>query len=73
VGASRVDDVGSDLLTEIKDVQLILDASTDTRAPLPFASVVRDKVLTALAHGLGAKDCSAVYQITRMCAGLNPA
>ena len=66
----RFDDVGSDLLTELKDVQLILEASTDARAPLPFANIVRDKVLTALAHGLGAKDCSAVYEITRMCAGL---
>jgi 3-hydroxyisobutyrate dehydrogenase-like beta-hydroxyacid dehydrogenase len=66
----RFDDVGSDLLTELKDVQLILEASTDVRAPLPFASIVRDRVLTALAHGLGAKDCSAVYEVTRMYAGL---
>jgi len=66
----RFDDVGFDLLAELKDVQLILEASTDARAPLPFANIVRDKVLSALAHGLGAKDCSAVYEITRMCAGL---
>lgn len=66
----RFDDVGFDLLGELKDVQLILDASTDTRAPLPFASVVRDKLLTAVAHGLGAKDCSAAYEVTRMNAGL---
>jgi 3-hydroxyisobutyrate dehydrogenase-like beta-hydroxyacid dehydrogenase len=66
----RFDDVGFDLLSELKDVQLILDASTDACAPLPFANIVHDKVLTALARGLGAKDCSAVYEITRMCAGL---
>jgi 3-hydroxyisobutyrate dehydrogenase-like beta-hydroxyacid dehydrogenase len=67
----RFDDVGSDLLTGgLKDVQLILKAATDARAPLPFASIMRDRVLTALARGLGAKDCSAVYEITRMCAGL---
>jgi 3-hydroxyisobutyrate dehydrogenase-like beta-hydroxyacid dehydrogenase len=66
----RFDDVGFDLLSELKDVQLILEASTDARAPLPFVNIVHDKVLTALAHGLGAKDCSAVYEITRMCAGL---
>ena len=66
----RFDDVGFDVLGELKDVQLILDASTDARAPLPFASVVRDKLLTAVAQGLGAKDCSAVYEVTRVSAGL---
>jgi hypothetical protein len=29
---------------------LILDASTETRVPLPFANIVRDKMLAALAH-----------------------
>jgi 3-hydroxyisobutyrate dehydrogenase-like beta-hydroxyacid dehydrogenase len=66
----RYDDVGFDLLGGLKDVQLILDASTEARAPLPFASVVRDKALTAVAHDLGAKDVSVVYEITRMNAGL---
>jgi 3-hydroxyisobutyrate dehydrogenase-like beta-hydroxyacid dehydrogenase len=66
----RFDDVGFDLLGGLKDVQLILDASTETRVPLPFANVVRDKALTAVAHGLGAKDASVVYEITRMQAGL---
>jgi 3-hydroxyisobutyrate dehydrogenase-like beta-hydroxyacid dehydrogenase len=66
----RFDDVGFDLLGGLKDVQLILDASTEVRAPLPFASILRDKVLTAAAHGLGAKDVSVVYEITRMQAGL---
>ena len=66
----RFDDVGFDLLGGLKDVQLILDASTEARAPLPFASIVRDKALTAVAHGLGAKDVSVAYEITRMNAGL---
>ena len=66
----RFDDVGFDLLGGLKDVQLILDASTEARVPLPFASVLRDKALTAVAHGLGGKDVSVVYEITRMHAGL---
>jgi 3-hydroxyisobutyrate dehydrogenase-like beta-hydroxyacid dehydrogenase len=66
----RFDDVGFDLLGGLKDVQVILDASTETRVPLPFANAIRDKALTAVAHGLGAKDVSAVYEITRICAGL---
>jgi len=68
--ARRFDEVGFDLLGGLKDVELILDASTETRAPLPFANVARDKVLTAIAHGLGAKDVSVAYEVTRMCAGL---
>lgn len=66
----RFDEVGFDVLGGLKDVQVILDASTEARAPLPFANVVRDKTLTAIAHGLGAKDVSAVYEITRLAAGL---
>ncbi len=66
----RFDDVGFDLLGGLKDVQLILDASTEARAPLPFANVIREKALTADAHGLGAKDVSVAYEITRMNAGL---
>jgi len=66
----RFDDVGFDLLGGLKDVQLILEASTETRVPLPFANVVRDKALTAVAHGLGAKDVSVAYEMTRMSAGL---
>jgi 3-hydroxyisobutyrate dehydrogenase-like beta-hydroxyacid dehydrogenase len=66
----RFDEVGFDLLGGLKDVQLILDASTEARAPLPFANVVRDKALTGVARGLGPKDVSVVYEITRMNAGL---
>jgi 3-hydroxyisobutyrate dehydrogenase-like beta-hydroxyacid dehydrogenase len=66
----RFDDVGFDLLGGLKDVQLVLEASTEARVPLPFANVVRDKALTAVAHGLGAKDVSVVYEITRMQAAL---
>ena len=35
-----------------------------------MASVLRDKALTAVAYGLGAKDVRVVYEITRMNAGL---
>jgi 3-hydroxyisobutyrate dehydrogenase-like beta-hydroxyacid dehydrogenase len=67
----RFDDVGFDLLSGLKDVQLVLDASTEARAPLPFANVIRDKTLTGLARGLGAKDVSVLYEITRINAGLD--
>jgi 3-hydroxyisobutyrate dehydrogenase-like beta-hydroxyacid dehydrogenase len=62
---------GFDLASGFKDVQLMLQASTDVRAPLPFASIAREKFLAAMANGLQDHDWSAIYEITRMNAGLD--
>jgi hypothetical protein len=40
------------------------------RAPLIFASAIREKFLTALASGMAEKDWSAIYEIARTNAGL---
>jgi 3-hydroxyisobutyrate dehydrogenase-like beta-hydroxyacid dehydrogenase len=70
VRARTFDEVGFALRAALKDTQLMLEASTDVRAPLPFGSIVRDKLLAASANGLEDKDWSAIYEITRMNAGL---
>ncbi len=59
-----------DLSSGFKDVTLMLQASTQVQAPLPYASTIREKFLTALANGLAEKDWSAVSEISRMHAGL---
>jgi 3-hydroxyisobutyrate dehydrogenase-like beta-hydroxyacid dehydrogenase len=64
------DNVGFDLVSGLKDVQLMLQASTDTRVALSYAAVIREKFLSAIAHGMGSKDWSAIYEVTRMNAGL---
>ena len=64
------DEAAFELITGFKDVSLILQASTDARAPLSYISIIREKFLAALAHGLETKDWSAIYDITRMNAGL---
>jgi 3-hydroxyisobutyrate dehydrogenase-like beta-hydroxyacid dehydrogenase len=64
------DEAAFELITGFKDVSLIMQASTDSQAPLPYISVIRDKFLAALAHDLELKDWSAIYEITRMNAGL---
>ena len=64
------DDAGFDLVSGLKDVRLILDAAVDTRVALPYASIIQDKLLSALAHGMAHRDWSATYDITRMNAGL---
>jgi 3-hydroxyisobutyrate dehydrogenase-like beta-hydroxyacid dehydrogenase len=59
-----------DLLSAFKDVQLILQNSSDVRVPLPYASTIRDKFLAAIANDLEKKDWISTYEITRMLAGL---
>jgi 3-hydroxyisobutyrate dehydrogenase-like beta-hydroxyacid dehydrogenase len=61
---------GFDLASGFKDVQLMLQASTDVAAPLPYASVAREKFLAAVAQGMENHDWSAIYEIARWNAGL---
>jgi 3-hydroxyisobutyrate dehydrogenase-like beta-hydroxyacid dehydrogenase len=53
-----------------KDVRLALEAGEAAHAPLPFASVMRDNFLDAIAHGDGEKDWSAVSMVAARRAGL---
>lgn len=55
----------------LKDVELFLEAAGAVHVPLPFASVVRDKLHTAIANGMSDHDWSAIYEITRRQAGLD--
>jgi 3-hydroxyisobutyrate dehydrogenase-like beta-hydroxyacid dehydrogenase len=54
---------GFKLALGLKDVRLMLAASETAGAPLPFASVVRDNFVDALAHGDGDKDWAAVSRV----------
>lgn len=60
---STLDGVGS------KDVRLILETAAQYKAPLPFGSVVRDKITAAQAHGWGHCDWSVLTEISRVNAG----
>lgn len=64
------DDAAFELKSGFKDVQLMLQTAVDNRAPLNYASVIHDKLLAALAQGWDYRDWSAIYDITRMNAGL---
>lgn len=61
---------GFDLKLGLKDAKLALEAGEAANVPLPFASVLRDNYLDALAHGDGAKDWSAISRVTARRAGL---
>jgi 3-hydroxyisobutyrate dehydrogenase-like beta-hydroxyacid dehydrogenase len=65
------DEAGFELSTGFKDVQLMLAAATEARAPLPYAELIRSKMLTLLAHDLGAKDWAVIAEVARSAAGLD--
>jgi 3-hydroxyisobutyrate dehydrogenase-like beta-hydroxyacid dehydrogenase len=54
----------------LKDVRLMLEAADGLAAPMPFASVVRDRFLSAIANGYGDLDWSAMTLMVAQSAGL---
>jgi 3-hydroxyisobutyrate dehydrogenase-like beta-hydroxyacid dehydrogenase len=64
------DNVGFDLLSAFKDVQLILQTSSDVRVSLSHGNNIKDMYTGAIANDMGKKDWIGIYDITRMFAGL---
>jgi 3-hydroxyisobutyrate dehydrogenase-like beta-hydroxyacid dehydrogenase len=54
----------------LKDVRLALAAADSAGVPLPVASLVHDRFLSALGHGLGEKDWSVIARLAAEDAGL---
>ena len=64
-------DAGFTLSGAMKDMELMMQAAGDIRAPLPFGSIVRDKLLTAAAQGMEELDWAVISEISRTQAGLD--
>ena len=69
IAAQRFEPAGFKLTLGLKDVRLVLEAGEAVNTPLPFASVLRDNLLDAVAHGLSEQDWSAVTEVARRRAG----
>ncbi len=54
----------------LKDVRLVLQAAEAASVPMPFASVVRDRFITAMARGNQDKDWSVIGRVAAEDAGL---
>ncbi len=54
----------------LKDVRLALSAAEAVDAPMPFASVIRDHMLTAIARGMEDLDWSSTAKLAAANAGL---
>jgi 3-hydroxyisobutyrate dehydrogenase-like beta-hydroxyacid dehydrogenase len=55
----------------LKDIRLVLAASEQSGAPMPFASVLRDNFVDAIAHGDSDKDWGAISKVALRRAGLS--
>lgn len=63
IAEQRFDPAAFRLVLGLKDVGLALSAGHEQRVPLPFASILRDNLLEAIAHGDGELDWSALSQV----------
>lgn len=63
IAEQRFDPAAFRMVLGLKDVGLALSAGQEQRVPLPFASVLRDNLLAAIAHGDGDLDWSALSQV----------
>jgi 3-hydroxyisobutyrate dehydrogenase-like beta-hydroxyacid dehydrogenase len=54
----------------LKDVRLVLQAADAAGVPLPIASLVRDRFLSAIGHGHAEKDWSVIAKLAAEDAGL---
>jgi 3-hydroxyisobutyrate dehydrogenase-like beta-hydroxyacid dehydrogenase len=70
IGRQQYTPPGFDLVLGMKDVNLALKAGDQANVPLPFASVLRDAFLDAVANGDANKDWSAIARVAARKAGL---
>jgi len=70
IAEQRFEPAGFKLKLGLKDVKLALTAAEDVTAPLPIASLLRDRYLSAMARGDGDKDWSAVAAESAVEAGV---
>ncbi len=71
IGEQKFTPPGFDMRLGLKDTKLALAAGEEVNVPLPFASVLRDNYLEALAHGGEKKDWSAISTVTARRAALD--
>ena len=69
--SQRFEPAGFKLPLALKDNRLLLAAAEQATVPMPLAALIRDRMLTALAQGLGESDWSAIARVSSRDAGLS--
>jgi 3-hydroxyisobutyrate dehydrogenase-like beta-hydroxyacid dehydrogenase len=70
IASDNFEPVGFKLPLGFKDNRLLLAAAEEVAVPMPMASLVHDRFVTALAQGLGEADWSSIARISYQNAGL---
>ncbi|CAM5765114.1 dehydrogenase [Labrys miyagiensis] len=65
----RFEPAGFKLALGLKDIRLALEAAEAARAPMPFASTLKDNLLDGVAHGEGDLDLAALSRVAARRAG----
>ena len=63
ISANRYEPPGFGLRLGAKDIGLVLRAAEAANVPMPFAGVLRDNLIDAIAHGDGDKDLAALATV----------
>lgn len=70
IAERRYQPAGFRVTLGLKDIRLALQAAEAARVPLPFASVLRDHLLEALAAGMAEHDWASLAEVAARRAGL---
>jgi 3-hydroxyisobutyrate dehydrogenase-like beta-hydroxyacid dehydrogenase len=70
IADERYEPAGFKLALGLKDVRLALAAADAAATPMPLASLIRDHLLSAIAHGQGDMDWAGLAQVIAENAGL---
>jgi 3-hydroxyisobutyrate dehydrogenase-like beta-hydroxyacid dehydrogenase len=71
IAEEKFEPAGFALKLGLKDVRQVLEAAHDLAAPMPFASIVRDHLVSAMAHGQESLDWSSFSRVAARNAGLD--
>ncbi|GBD46867.1 NAD(P)-dependent oxidoreductase [Methylopila sp. Yamaguchi] len=69
IASETFEPAGFKLSLGLKDVRLALEAAEAARTPMPFAAVLRDNLIDAVAHGEGDLDWAALAKVAARRAG----
>jgi 3-hydroxyisobutyrate dehydrogenase-like beta-hydroxyacid dehydrogenase len=70
IAAERFEPAGFALKLGLKDMRLALETAQECAAPMPLASLIRDHLLSAVAHGQADLDWSSLARVLSRNAGL---
>lgn len=70
IAAERYEPAGFALRLGLKDTRLVLQTADELAAPMPFASILRDHFLSAMANGQEELDWSSIAKVSARNAGL---